>query len=150
KCLEHLRVLITPESHAESEIEYSRKFLQRAYQEVPEILDNIATAKEGDIIRKSLMAGRVYYHAVRYGKVEDDHIKSDYEDRFNTYIEHIYPSDDFRQNSNEKVVKELVRDGKVIPKEERSTVLNYIEQVCREDIARIESLRERIKSRQIF
>src|SRR5699024_537956 len=70
KCLEHLRVLITPESHAESEIEYSRKFLQRAYQEVPEILDNIATAKEGDIIRKSLMAGRVYYHAVRYGKVE--------------------------------------------------------------------------------
>lgn len=149
-CVHHLKVVMQFDDHNESETDYSRVFLQKAYHEVPKHLDGVATAKESDIIRKSLMGGRVYYHAARYGEVSDDQIKADYEDRFYAYVNHIYDGTDFRQNSNEPILSHLVKDGKVIPKEKREHELQQLRCVCREDIQRIESLREQLKTRRVL
>ena len=150
KCLEHLKVILFYEKHTEQEIEYSRKFLQGAYQNIYLALDGVASPREADQIKKSLMAGRVYYHAVKYGSVNDDTIKADYTDRLHAYVTNMYKQDEFRQNSNEVVLKELIVDGKTISREEREYKLSKIKSVCEEDIARIETLREVLKTRVVF
>jgi hypothetical protein len=150
KCLEHLSILFHYEKHTEEEHEYARVFLQQAHREVFKILDGVATGKECDIIKKSLMAGRIYYHAVKYGAVNDEQIKVDYRDRLCAYVDQIYTQKEFRQNSNEPVLKELVENGAVISAEDRIDKLSKIKTVCREDIVRIEILRDMLKTRQVF
>jgi len=155
--LEHLKVIMNYDAQNQHEIEYSRSFLQVAYHEIHSHLDGVASAKECDVIRKSLMGGRIYYHAARYGKVTDNEIKSDYEDRYYAYNNHIYdlekmPNSEmplFRLNSNEPLFRYLIKDGKVIPKESREYELNKMKTVCREDIQRIEWLREALKTKKV-
>ncbi len=149
-CLNHLERIMFFEKYSEDEIEYSRRFLQSAYHEIFEHLNGVASAKQCDIIRKSLMGGRIYYHAIKYGKVTEEQIKADYEDRLYAYKNDVYSQREFRQSSNEPVLTELVKNGTVISDDDRDYQLGKIITVCREDIERIESLREKLKTRKVL
>ena len=149
-CLSHLKTILFMEKHSQEEVEYSRKYLQKAHQQIFGQLDGIASAKESDIIRKSLMSGRVFYHAAKYSFEVDEQTRSDYNDRYYGLMHEAYGQDEFRLNSNEVLLKQLARDGEQLERDELQDRLVKIKEVCKEDILRIETLREEIKSRVVF
>lgn len=148
--LKHLKCIVNHEASNESEVEYSHKHLRNAHFNIFPVLGKVLTGQDCNIIRQSLMSGRIYYHAVKYGKVSEEDIKRDYEERFYLIANNIYDNRTFRYNSNEKVLKELVKDGRVVSGDERKQVLNEIKATCLEDISRIETLRDRYKSQQVL
>lgn len=149
-CLTHMHTVMHQDGSRSHEVEYAHAWLKQAHLDLLNVVENLLTAKECDILRQSLMSGRIFYHAVRYGKIDDDKIQQDYEERFTRYVCRVYDQDSFRQSSNEVVLRDLVRDGRVIGAAERKEVLEQIEMVCMEDIARIDSLKEQIKTRQVY
>ncbi|MBW4056166.1 MAG: hypothetical protein HIU83_12360 [Proteobacteria bacterium] len=148
--LKHLKCLINHETSNESDMEYSHAHLKTAHFNIFPILGKVLTGQDCNIIRQSLMSGRIYYHAVKYGKVSDEDIKRDYEERFYLIANNIYNSNTFRHNSNEKVLRELVKDNRVVSGDERKVVLDEIKATCLEDISRIETLRDKYKSQQVL
>ncbi|CAH0540318.1 hypothetical protein [Vibrio marisflavi] len=148
-CLEHMQKIMGYSNDPSSaSIEQSRKFLQQAYLELPIQLDGVASTIECDIIKNSIASARIYYHAVKEGKVLDSCLESDYESRFQLYTKHIYDQQMFRQNSYEAFLKQLVKDKREIDKQYIDHELQKIMEVCQEDIARIMILRETLKTRK--
>lgn len=148
-CLEHMENIMGYKKDVnESSVDQSRKFLQQAYLELPLQLDGVATTVECDIIKNSIASARIYYHAAKEGRVIDISLESDYESRFQLYQNNIYDQKVFRQNSYEAFIKQLVKDKRKIDKNYVRMELQYIEEVCQEDVARIMALRERLKTRK--
>ncbi len=150
QCLMHMRTVMHQNGLHDSEVEYAHTWLKQAHFDLPNIVKNLATPKECDILRQSLISARVFYHAVRYGKVDEERIKNDYEERFTRYVCQVYDQNSFRKNSNETILRDLVRDGEVIQESERKRILENLMTVCMEDIARIDSLKEQLKTRQVY
>ncbi len=141
-CLDHMEnIMGYKKDENEASVEQSRKFLQQAYRELPIQLDGVASTIECDIIKNSIASARVYYHAVKEGKVLDSCLESDYESRFQLYVNHVYDQQLFRQNSYETFLRQLVKDKCEIDKAYVSMELQKIKEVCQEDVARIMSLR---------
>lgn len=143
QCLSHMRTVMHQDESKMYEIEYAHKWLQLAHLDLLNVVENLAAPEECDILRQSLMSARVLHHAIRYGKVDDGSIQKDYRERFTRYTRQLYDQNSFRQNSNEVVLQELIQDGKVIHVSKRQCILDQIREVCMEDIARIDSLKER-------
>lgn len=149
-CLEHMENIMGYKKDInEASIEQSRKFLQQAYRELPLHLDGVASTIECDIIKNSIASARIYYHAVKEGKVLDSSLESEYESRFQLYINNVYDQQLFRQNSYETFLRQLVKDKREIDKAYVSMELQQIKEVCQEDVARIMALREQLKTRKI-
>ena len=72
----------------------------------------------------------------------------DYESRYQLYINHNYDQNKFRQNSYETFLRQLVKDKREIDKNYVEMELQKIKEVCQEDVARIMSLREILKTRK--
>ncbi|OEF50749.1 hypothetical protein A1OW_24300 [Enterovibrio norvegicus] len=132
----------------EASVEQSRKFLQQAYRELPLQLDGVASTVECDVIKNSIASARIYYHAVKKGKVLDSILENDYESRFQLYVNHVYDQQLYRQNSYETFLRQLVKDKREIDEAYVSMELQKIKEVCQEDVARIMSLREQLKTRK--
>ena len=150
ECTKHFTIIISHEKYSQVELEVSHKWLKHAHLDLLRNLGNLLTAQELDILRQSLMSGRIYYHAVRYSKVSDDQILDDYKGRLQRYIENVYDQREFRHNSNERILKDLVKYGKPIPEKEREYILSKVKTVCIEDLARIYAFKERLKTRHIY
>ncbi len=149
-CLEHMRKIMGYEEHPEAVVEQSRSFLQGAHHELPIHLNKVATAVECDIIRKSIMSARIYYHALKDGEVNDEQIKRDYQERYYAYVSNLYDQDDYRQNSYERFLNDLVNYGVKMDKEWLDHDRQKIRQVCQEDVSRIMLLQEQLKTRRIM
>lgn len=148
-CLEHMENIMWYKKDAnEASVEQSRKFLQQAYLELPLQLNGVASTVECDVIKNSIASARIYYHASTEGKVLDRSLESDYESRFQLYVNHVYDQQLFRQNSYETFLRQLVKDKREIDKAYVSMELQKIKEVCQEDVARIMSLREKLKTRK--
>ncbi len=147
-CVEHMENIMGMNSSNQTQVEYSRKFLQGAYQEMPIHLNELAKPVECDIIKKSLMSARIYYHAVKEGEVRDEDLKIDYQERLSTYRNNVYDQKMFRQNSYEQFLYDMVMHGRKIDKNNPNYSLQKILEVCREDVAKINLLKERLKSRK--
>lgn len=148
-CLEHMENIMGYKKDInEASVEQSRKFLQQAYRELPLQLDGVASTVECDVIKNSIASARIYYHAVKEGKVLDSSLENDYESRFQLYVNHVYDQQLYRQNSYETFLRQLVKDKREIDKAYVSTELQKIKEVCQEDVARIMSLKERLKTRK--
>ena len=132
----------------EASVQQSRKFLQLAYLELPLQLNGVATTIECDVMKNSIASARIYYHAVKEGKVIDSCLEKDYESRFQLYTNHIYEQEFFRQNSYETFLRQLVKDKREIDKKYVSMELQKIQEVCQEDVARIMLLREKLRTRK--
>ncbi|KOY46513.1 hypothetical protein ACX03_05920 [Vibrio parahaemolyticus] len=132
----------------EASVEQSRKFLQQAYRELPLQLDGVASTVECDVIKNSIASARIYYHAVKEGKVLDSSLENDYESRFQLYVNNVYDQQLYRQNSYETFLRQLVKDKREIDKAYVSMELQKIKEVCQEDVARIMSSREQLKTRK--
>ena len=149
-CMEHMHTIMGYANYSENVVEQSRKFLQGAHQDIAIHLDKVATTKECDIIKKSLMSARVYFHAIKDGEVRDEQIKNDYQERYFAYTNNTYSQDEYRQNSYEKFLKYLVNDGEHIDPKDMNYELQRIREVCQEDVARIQFLKERLKTRKVI
>ena len=147
KCVEHMKTILYQNNEDVEQVEFSRKWLQQAHQDIFDIVGSLVNASECDILRNSIVSARVFHHAVQYGKVDDERIKFDYSERFVRYTNGSYDQQRFRQNSNEVVLKKLVFDGLVINEEIRKHVLENLKDVCEEDVARVSILKEKIKTR---
>ncbi|WP_254623324.1 hypothetical protein [Vibrio cholerae] len=148
-CLEHMENIMGYKKDTnEASVEQSRKFLQQAYRELPLQLDGVASTVECDVIKNSIASARIYYHAVKEGKVLDSSLENDYESRFQLYANHVYDQQLFRQSSYETFLRQLVKDKREIDKAYVSMELQKIKEVCQEDVARIMSLKERLKTRK--
>lgn len=148
-CLQHMNVIMGYKKDInEANVEQSRKFLQQAYLELPLQLDGVASTIECDVIKNSIASARIYYHAVKEGKVLDSCLESDYESRYQLYHHQIYDQLLFRQNSYEAFLRKLVKDKHEIDKTYVKMELQKIKEVCQEDVARIMSLKERLKTRK--
>lgn len=132
----------------EASIQQSRKFLQQAYRELPLQLDGVASTIECDVIKNSIASARIYYHAVNEGKVLDSCLEKDYESRFQLYTNNVYDQQLFRQSSYETFLRQLVKDRREIDKNYVSMELQKIQEVCQEDVARIMSLKEQLRTRK--
>lgn len=132
----------------EASVEQSRKFLQNAFHEMALQLDCLATPVECDIIKNSIASARIYYHAVKEGKIVNADVAIDYESRYQLYINHIYDQKKFRQSSYEAFLRQLVKDKLEIDKDYVQMELQKIQEVCQEDVARIMSLKEKLKTRK--
>lgn len=132
----------------EASIEQSRKFLQNSFIELPLQLDGVASTIECDIIKNSIASARIYYHAVKEGKVLDSCLEHDYESRLQLYVSQVYDQQMYRQNSYETFLRQLVKDKREIDKDYLSMELQKIKEVCQEDIARIMSLKEKLRTRK--
>lgn len=149
-CLSHMdKIMGYQKDVNDAEIDQSRKFLKGAYHEMALQLDGVATTVECDIIRNSIVSARIYYHAVKEGKVVDQDLIYDYESRYYIYINNTYDQKEFRQNSYEAFVKQLIKDGREIDKNYIQMELQKILEVCQEDVARISLLKERLKTRKV-
>ncbi|MEZ8080959.1 hypothetical protein [Enterovibrio norvegicus] len=148
-CLEHMENIMGYKKDInEASVEQSRKFLQQAYRELPLQLDGVASTVECDVIKNSIASARIYYHAVKEGKVLDSILENDYESRFQLYVNHVYDQQLYRQNSYETFLRQLVKDKREIDEAYVSMELQKIKEVCQEDVARIMSLREQLKTRK--
>lgn len=148
-CLEHMENIMGYKKDInEASVEQSRKFLQEAYRELPLQLDGVASTVECDVIKNSIASARIYYHAVKEGKVLDSSLENDYESRFQLYVNHVYDQQLYRQNSYETFLRQLVKDKREIDKAYVSMELQKIKEVCQEDVARIMSLKEQLKTRK--
>lgn len=145
-----MHTIMEQDGKKSSEIEYAHTWLKQAYLDLFNTIGNLASPKECDIIRQSIVSARVLYHAIRYGKVEDESTQKDYEERLIRYTKQVYDQVEFRPNSNELFLRELAKDGKSIQESDRTRILNHIKEVCMEDIARIDSLKEVIKTRRVY
>lgn len=149
QCLIHMRTVMHQNGLKLSEVDYAHKWLKQAHLDLLNVVESMVAPKECDILRQSLLSARVLYHAERYGKVDEKQIRNDYEERHTRYVCNVYDQTSFRQSSYEVVLCNLVRDGNVIQESERSLVLDKLKEVCMEDIARIDSLKEQFKTRQV-
>ena len=149
-CLEHMKVILDDDEYRKSEIEYSHSWLKGAHLDIFSAVGNLVTPKECDLIRQSLMSARIFFHVSRYGKVSEIAIRHDYQERLARYETGCHDQKDFRQNSNEKVLAAIVKDGHVVSLGERAYMLEKLKTVCVEDVARIDALRETLKTRQVF
>ncbi|WP_281188586.1 hypothetical protein [Vibrio harveyi] len=148
-CLEHMENIMGYKKDInEASVEQSRKFLQQAYRELPLQLEGVASTVECDVIKNSIASARIYYHAVKEGKVLDSSLENDYESRYQLYVNHVYDQQLYRQNSYETFLRQLVKDKREIDKAYVSMELDKIKEVCQEDVARIMSLREQLKTRK--
>ena len=148
-CLDHMQNIMSYKNDvSEGNIEQSRKFLQQAYLELPLQLDGVATTVECDIIKNSIASARIYYHALKEGKILDSCLEQDYESRYQLYVHHVYDPRLFRQNSYETFLRQLVKDKREIDKKHVEMELQKIKEVCQEDVARIMCLREKLKTRK--
>ncbi|MCS0433590.1 hypothetical protein [Vibrio diabolicus] len=148
-CLEHMENIMGYKKDInEASVEQSRKFLQQAYRELPLQLDGVASTVECDVIKNSIASARIYYHAVKEGKVLDSSLENDYESRFQLYVNNVYDQQLYRQNSYETFLRQLVKDKREIDKAYVSMELQKIKEVCQEDVARIMSSREQLKTRK--
>ena len=148
-CLEHMENIMGYKKDInEASVEQSRKFLQQAYRELPLQLDGVASTVECDVIKNSIASARIYYHAVKEGKVLDSSLENDYESRFQLYVNNVYDQQLYRQNSYETFLRQLVKDKREIDKAYVSMELQHIKEVCQEDVARIMSLREKLITRK--
>ena len=148
-CLEHMENIMGYKKDInEASVEQSRKFLQSAYHEMTSQLNGVATPIECDIIKNSIASARIYFHAVKEGKVVNKSLIIDYESRYQLYINHNYDQNKFRQNSYEMFLRQLVKDKREIDKNYVEMELQKIKEVCQEDVARIMSLREILKTRK--
>ncbi|WP_211165482.1 hypothetical protein [Pseudoalteromonas arctica] len=111
-------------------------------------LNCIATPVECDIIKNSIASARIYYHAVKEGKVVNENLSIDYDSRYQLYVNHIYDQNSFRQSSYETFLRQLVKDKREIDKGYVQMELQKIKEVCQEDVARIMSLKEQLKTRK--
>ena len=119
-CLEHMENIMGYKKDVnEASVEQSRKFLQSAYHEMAFQLNGVATPVECDIIKNSIASARIYFHAVKEGKAVNEDLTIDYESRYQLYINHIYDQKEFRQNSYETFLRQLVKDKREIRSEER-------------------------------
>ena len=151
ECIAKFHTIMDHEIRNRNEVEYAHQWLKRAHQDIYNQVENIVTPKECDIIRQSLMSARVYYRANMYGCVGDGAaIQKDYTERLSKYTHHVYEQKEMRENSNEIVLVELVRDGRALGQDERKDKLARIKTVCMEDMTRIESIKEVAKSRLVF
>jgi len=149
-CLEHMNTIMGYQKDVnESSVEQSRKFLQNAHHEINLHLNNVATAIECDIIKNSIASARIYFHAVKEGKVIDDALITDYESRYHLLSKDVYGQRNFRQNSYEAFLRQLVIGERVIDKDYVQMELQKIKEVCQEDVARISSLKEELKTRKV-
>lgn len=149
-CLDHMNKIMGYEEHAQPVVEQSRMFLQGAHHELPKHLDKVATAKECDIIKKSLMSARIYYHALQDGAIRDKQIKNDYQERYYAYKNNIYDQKEYRQSSYEAFLKQLVNDGREMDSAYMNHERQKIREVCQEDVSRIMLLKERLKTRRVL
>ena len=148
-CLEHMENIMGYKKDInEASVEQSRKFLQQAYRELPLQLDGVASTVECDVIKNSIASARIYHHAVKEGKVLDSSLENDYESRYQLYVNHVYDQQLYRQNSYETFLRQLVKGKREIDKAYVSMELDKIKEVCQEDVARIMSLREQLKTRK--
>jgi len=149
-CLEHMENIMGYKKDInEASIEQSRKFLQTSYHEMALQLNGVATTIECDIIKNSIASARIYYHAVKEGKVIDDDLSIDYESRYQLYKNNTYDQQRFRQSSYETLIWKLIKDKRKINKEYVERELQMIIEVCQEDFARIMSLKEQLKTRKV-
>jgi len=149
-CMEHMHTIMGYSEHSKEVVEQSRKFLQGVHHEIAIHLDGVATTVECDIIKKSLMSARVYFHAMKDGEIRDEQIKNDYQERLYAYNNNIYSQDDYRQNSYETFLRYLVNDGRCIDSNDIHYDLQKIREVCQEDVSRIQLLKERLKTRKVI
>ncbi|MCB1734837.1 MAG: hypothetical protein H6981_07570 [Gammaproteobacteria bacterium] len=119
ECLKHADTIVLSDGKSRERMELARKFLQHAHQEIFHVLDGVA----------SLVA--------------------DYEERLFAYTKHVYPQKLFRQNSNERFVKEFLKGEQPADREEETRRLEKIKDVCIEDIQRVAHLKEILKSRKL-
>ena len=148
-CLEHMENIMGYKKDVnEASVEQSRIFLQNAYHEMALQLNCIATPFECDIIKNSIASARIYYHAVKEGKVVNENLSIDYDSRYQLYVNHIYDQNSFRQSSYETFLRQLVKDKREIDKGYVQMELQKIKEVCQEDVARIMSLKEQLKTRK--
>lgn len=86
-CLAHMgNIMGYQKDINEASVEQSRKFLQNASHEMALQLDCLATPVECDIIKNSIASARIYYHAVKEGKIVNTDVTIDYESRYQLYI----------------------------------------------------------------
>ena len=148
---ENFNVIINYDKHTKNELDFAHKKLKISYNDIMPTIGNILDAQTIERIKLSLMSGRVLYHVICYSKVTDEDTIQDYEDRFNIYTKHqYYSSDEFRQNSYEKFIKYIVKDGEIVEEKEKKTKLSNLREVCMEDIARINSIKEELKTKLIY
>lgn len=151
-CLDHMNNVMSYEKGInESAVDQSRKFLQSAYHEMALQLDGVASPVECDIIKNSIASARIYYHAVKEGQiVDDENLSIDYESRYQLYRQNTYGQTTYRQNSYETFLKQLVKDKREIDKNYVKIELEKIKEVCREDVGRIMSLKEKLKTKKVI
>lgn len=148
-CLQHMdNIMGYKKDVNEASVEQSRKFLQQAYLELPFQLNGVASTIECDVIKNSIASARIYYHAVKEGKVLDSCLENDYESRYQLYVNQVYDQQLFRQSSYETFLRQLVKDKREIDRDYVTMELQKIKEVCQEDVARIMSLKEILKTRK--
>lgn len=149
-CLEHMEnVMGYKKDTNEVSVEQSRKFLQVSYHEISLHLNGVATPIECDIIKNSIASARIYYHAVKEGKVIDNELETDYESRNYLYRNNVYDQKTYRESSYEAFLSKLVKGKCEIDTKHAQMELQKIKEVCREDVARISSLKEKLKTRKV-
>lgn len=149
--IESFNVIINYDKYTKNELDFAHKKLKISYHDIMPAIGDILDAQTIERIKLSLMSGRVLYHVICYSKVTDVDTIQDYEYRFNIYTKYqYYSSDEFRQNSYEKFIKHIVKDGEVIDEKEKKMKLSHLREVCMEDIARINSIKEEIKTKLIY
>lgn len=148
--LKNFNVLVEYDKHTQNELDFAHKTLRIFYQDIIITIGDLVDAQTIEKIRISMMSGRVLYHAICYSKIEDKDVKNDYEYRYNYYVNQEYYGRDLRRNSYEKFLKYLVKDGEIINNDEKKRRIGEIIEVCHEDIARIVSLKEQVKTKLVF
>jgi predicted MPP superfamily phosphohydrolase len=148
--LKNFTVLVEYDKHTQNELDFAHKKLRVFYQDIMITIGDLVDAQTLEKIKISMMSGRVLYHAICYSKIEDKDVKNDYEYRYNYYVNQEYYGLDLRQNSYEKFLKYMVKDGEVIDENDRKRRIGQIIEVCHEDIARITSLKEQVKTKLVF
>jgi hypothetical protein len=139
-------IIIKCNGQISDEFEMAHKNIKSIHRTIVYDLKNSMGLQDCDLVRKSLISGRILYWAIKFNKMDDEEIKTIYMERFDEYMNPSYTQEQFRQNSNEPVLVKLVRDGMVISAAEKKSVIDQIKSVCMEDMARIGEISRRIES----